>query len=174
MRKPEERRELILQTLSSADAARVTAQELAAQLGVSRQIIVSDIAILRERGIDIMATSRGYSLGARREFGYVDRISCRHDTEEILREFDIIVDNGGCVLDISIAHPVYGIITAALYIRSRRDARAFVEQMHKTRGKPLSMLTGGAHLHTVGCSSREEFEAIIAALADAGLYEETD
>ena len=45
VKKPEERRDLILKALG--DGARVTATLLAADLGVSRQIIVSDIAILR-------------------------------------------------------------------------------------------------------------------------------
>jgi transcriptional regulator of NAD metabolism len=172
MKKPEERRESIL--LALGDGARVTAAQLAAQLGVSRQIIVSDVAILRERGSDITATSRGYVLGAGRAFGYVDQITCRHGPEGILSEFDIIVDNGGTVLDISIAHPVYGIITAEVYIRSRRDARAFVEEMQKSNGRPLSALTEGAHLHTIGCNSREEFLAIIRELRAAGIYEEMD
>lgn len=172
MNKPEERRDLILKALGGG--ARVTATQLAEELGVSRQIIVSDIAILRERGCDITATSRGYVLGAGRAFGYVDQIACRHGPEDIIAEFDAIVDNGGTVLDISIAHPVYGIITAAIYIRSRRDARAFVEEMQKLNGRPLSQLTEGAHLHTVGCESRAEFDAIIEALRAVGIYEETN
>ncbi len=167
MKKPEERRELILRALE--DGARVTATQLASELGVSRQIIVSDVAILRERGSDITATSRGYVLGGGRAFGYVDQIACRHGPDDILTEFDIIVDNGGTVLDISIEHPVYGIITAEVYIRSRRDARAFVEKMEKSKGRPLSALTEGAHLHTVGCESRAEFEMMIGALCAAGI-----
>jgi transcriptional regulator of NAD metabolism len=174
MRKPEERREMILAALAKSEGGRVTATQLSEDLGVSRQIIVSDIAILRERGCDITATSRGYMMGNRRAFGFVDRVPCRHGPDDILTEFDIIVDNGGCVLDISIAHPVYGMITAALYIRSRRDARAFVEEMNKSKGKPLSMLTEGAHLHTVGCESREEFEAIVRELSRVGIVEEME
>ena len=165
---------MILGALAKSGGGRVTATQLSEELGVSRQIIVSDIALLRERGCDIAATSRGYTMGIRRAFGFVDRVPCRHGPEGILTEFDIIVDNGGCVLDISIAHPVYGMMTAALYIRSRRDARAFVEDMNKTKGKPLSMLTEGAHLHTVGCESREEFEAIVRELTRAGIYEEME
>ncbi|MPN64664.1 putative transcription repressor NiaR [bioreactor metagenome] len=82
------------------------------------------------------------------------------------------MDNGGTILDISIAHPVYGIIRAEVYIRSRRDGRAFVENMKRLNGRPLSALTEGAHLHTVGCESREEFEFIIRELCAAGIYEE--
>jgi transcriptional regulator of NAD metabolism len=170
MRRPEERRELILKALEGA--GRVTATQLAAELNVSRQIIVSDVAILRARGYDIVATSRGYERGAGQAFGYVDQVSCRHGPGDILREFDIIVDNGGTVLDISIAHPVYGIITAGLYIRSRRDARRFAAEMERQNGRPLSVLTEGAHLHTLGCASREEFEAIARELRAAGINEE--
>lgn len=54
-----ERRRLILRKLKSSSAS-VTGRELAELCGVSRQIIVSDIAMLRAEGAKILATSQGY------------------------------------------------------------------------------------------------------------------
>ena len=41
----------------------VTGNELAQYFGVSRQVIVQDIALLRAQGSDIVATPRGYFYG---------------------------------------------------------------------------------------------------------------
>ena len=54
----EERRQELLQLLTRADGAR-TGTELAKKLGVSRQIIVGDVSILRAEGAKILSTPRG-------------------------------------------------------------------------------------------------------------------
>ena len=56
-----QRRESILNRLSGAETP-VSASALAAQLGVSRQIVVGDVALLRAGGAQIDATPRGYQL----------------------------------------------------------------------------------------------------------------
>ena len=56
-----QRRESILEKLSAAKAP-VSASALAGQLGVSRQIVVGDVALLRASGAQIDATPRGYQL----------------------------------------------------------------------------------------------------------------
>ena len=56
-----QRRESILKRLSGAEAP-VSASALAALLGVSRQIVVGDVALLRAGGAQIDATPRGYQL----------------------------------------------------------------------------------------------------------------
>ena len=56
-----DRRTKITQLLSKADKP-VSATVLAAQCGVSRQIIVGDIALLRAGGLAVLATPRGYIL----------------------------------------------------------------------------------------------------------------
>ena len=56
-----ERRTKIAYLLEQADKP-VSATVLAAQCGVSRQIIVGDIALLRAGGLSVLATPRGYIL----------------------------------------------------------------------------------------------------------------
>ena len=56
-----QRRECILTRLNSAGAP-LSASTLAAELGVSRQIVVGDVALLRAGGAQIDATPRGYQL----------------------------------------------------------------------------------------------------------------
>ena len=55
-----ERRASIARAL--ADGACIAGDALAQELGVSRQVIVQDIAVLRAGGLDIVATVRGYLL----------------------------------------------------------------------------------------------------------------
>lgn len=55
------RREYIKKVLNNAVKPK-KGQELAEELGVTRQVIVKDIAILRASGIDIIATPEGYML----------------------------------------------------------------------------------------------------------------
>lgn len=57
----QKRREIILEELSKA-TKNVNATQLAEKFGVSRQILVGDIALLRASGIDIVSNSRGYRL----------------------------------------------------------------------------------------------------------------
>ena len=55
------RRKEILRQLQLSEKP-VSASRFARDLGVSRQIIVGDVALLRAAGEDIIATSRGYKL----------------------------------------------------------------------------------------------------------------
>ena len=55
----QKRREIILEELSKA-TKNVNATQLAEKFGVSRQIVVGDIALLRASGIEIISNSRGY------------------------------------------------------------------------------------------------------------------
>ena len=55
------RRTKILEILRSSKQA-VTGTELAKQLGVSRQIVVQDIALLRATDKNILSTNKGYIL----------------------------------------------------------------------------------------------------------------
>ena len=57
----EERRNKLLHYLSDNDRP-VSGTELAQKFGVSRQVIVQDIALLRSGHAEIIATNRGYLL----------------------------------------------------------------------------------------------------------------
>ena len=90
--KAEERRKELIRRLQGAKEP-ISATRLAAAFGVSRQVIVQDIAILRAGGMGIAALSKGYLLdkvtSARRVFKLL------HSDEDVERELNIIVDAGG-------------------------------------------------------------------------------
>ena len=79
-----ERRERLLQILKKSDEP-VKGSELSAELQVSRQVVVKDIALLRASGIEILATSSGYIIlnPVKDEF----KIKCKnHNSDEELYE----------------------------------------------------------------------------------------
>ena len=161
------RRQAILDRLRTADRP-VSASALAAGLNVSRQIIVGDIALLREGGAEISATPRGYVL-PRATDGITRTIACRHTLAQTGQELDILVDNGCTVLDVIVEHPVYGQLTGQLQISSRYDVEQFLARIRDSDAAPLSMLTGGLHLHTLCCPNEDAYTRACAALKAAGL-----
>ena len=163
----EERRETILKLLRQS-AQPVSASTLAGQLSVSRQIIVGDIALLRAGGAEISATPRGYVL-PRATDGITRTIACRHTLAQTGQELDILVDNGCTVLDVIVEHPVYGQLTGQLQISSRYDVEQFLARIRDSDAAPLSMLTGGLHLHTLCCPNEDAYTRACAALKAAGL-----
>lgn len=161
------RRQAILDRLRTADRP-VSASALAAGLNVSRQIIVGDIALLRAGGAEISATPRGYVL-PRATDGITRTIACRHALAQTGQELNILVDNGCTVLDVIVEHPVYGQLTGQLQISSRYDVEQFLARIRDSDAAPLSMLTGGLHLHTLRCPNEDAYTRACAALKAAGL-----
>lgn len=162
-----ERRQEILKRLN-ASGSPVSAAALASELGVSRQIIVGDVALLRAAGEEISATPRGYVLA--RDTGYVLRtVACLHSAGDMERELNIMVDNGCTVRDVIVEHPIYGQLTGMLELKSRYDVRRFVERTAQDQARPLSMLTDGIHLHTLLCPDVEAYERVLAELEREGL-----
>ena len=160
------RRENIIRTLrQSADP--VSAASLASALGVSRQIIVGDIALLRASGEKITSTPRGYVLSEGGTSVYT--LACVHGVEDTEKELNIMVDNGCKVLTVSVEHPVYGLLTGELQLANRYDVRQFVEKLQSGEVRPLSALTGGVHLHTLSCPDNECFERTRSQLEREGL-----
>ena len=159
------RRSAILAQLQKNNTP-VSATALAAQLGVSRQIIVGDVALLRASGVDIQATPRGYLLAAE-PAGVTAVLACVHDAGHMERELTLMVDYGAEVLDVIVEHPVYGQLTGQLRLRSRYDVAQFLS---KSKGAaPLSALTDGIHLHTVRCPDQDTLCRVTAALKAEGL-----
>ena len=92
-----QRREKILQQLHGASAP-ISASALAAKLGVSRQIVVGDVALLRAGGAEIEATPRGYQFHPT-PGGYTGILACVHRTADEMRtELYTVVDQGGVVV----------------------------------------------------------------------------
>lgn len=170
-----ERRAHLLELLRAADAP-CSGAALGKQLGVSRQIVVQDIALLRSQGHEIIATNRGYLAPAAPEGAHVRRperiFKVRHTPEQAEEELTCIVDLGGCVEDISVNHRVYGRITAPLAVRSRRDVARFVEDMRSGVSTQLSAVTDGYHFHRVSAESEEALDEIARALAAHGFAAE--
>ena len=160
------RRENIIRMLRQA-ADPVSAASLASALGVSRQIIVGDIALLRASGEKITSTPRGYVLSEGGTSVYT--LACVHGVEDTEKELNIMVDNGCKVLTVSVEHPVYGLLTGELQLANRYDVRQFVEKLQSGEVRPLSALTGGVHLHTLSCPDNECFERTRSQLEREGL-----
>lgn len=160
------RREEIQSILKSADQP-VSASSLASELSVSRQIIVGDIALLRAAGNDIYATPRGYVI-SRHDEGMIKQIACRHSSEDMQKELYAIVDEGCTVIDVIVEHPVYGQLTGSLQLSNRFDVNQFILKCSQFDAHPLSLLTGGIHLHTLSCPDEAAYDRVISALSKDG------
>ena len=156
-----QRRERILTRLNSAGAP-LSASVLAAELGVSRQIVVGDVALLRAGGAQIDATPRGYQLHPA-EKGYTGILACVHRTqEEMRRELYTVVD-------VAVENSLYGEIRATLNLCNRYDVDNFIRQAADAPESLLSRMTGGVHLHSLRCPDKDTFARIRDALEQQGL-----
>ena len=161
------RRQNILAELNDATGP-INATKLAEMNGVTRQIIVADIALLRAAGNNIRAEHRGYVLD--RTIGEIrKKIVCKHSKENVIDEFYAIVDNGGKVIDVQVEHSIYGVISADMSISSRFEADEFVRAVSESGAAQLSDLTGGVHVHTIGVKDEVTFDRICAKLDELGI-----
>lgn len=104
-----ERRGKILKILHDADTP-IAARELAGRFGVSRQVIVQDLAVIRASTPGILSTTKGYVI--QQDSSFTREFKVRHSQEKAAAELNLIVDCGGYVKNISISHRVYGRVTA--------------------------------------------------------------
>jgi len=148
----------------------ITGTELAQRFGVSRQVIVQDIALLRAQGADIVATSRGYLYregGTHRSVSR--RLACRHSPAETRAELLAMVEAGCRVVDVIVEHPLYGEIRGLLLLETAADVEDFIRRFEAQRAQLLSSLTGGVHLHTLEAASPAAFERAEKALHRLGI-----
>lgn len=142
----------------------LTGAELAKNLGVSRQVIVQDIALLRATDYNILSTTKGYLL-YEVESSMIKRVfKVKHNTAQIEDELCTIVDNGGKILDVVVVHEIYGEIATPLIIRNRNDVYDFVKKVEQHKIVPLKELTMGIHRHTIEADSEETLSRIEEAL----------
>jgi len=148
----------------------ITGSRLASIFDVSRQIIVGDIAILRAKGLNIIATLQGYFIPEKNEAErFKDIIVSRHfGFDELEDELFTIVDNGGKVIDVIVDHSIYGEIRTVINISSRKEAEEFVERLRKNNALPMSSLTNGMHLHTIETKDEMLFNEILEKLKNKG------
>ncbi|MBQ7975478.1 MAG: transcription repressor NadR [Clostridia bacterium] len=163
--KCEIRRKEIIELLSSSDRP-VPAAALAEKFGVSRQIIVKDIAKLREEGMDIAPLSRGYVLEGKNPYERVFKVF--HSDEDVERELNLIVDLGGVIEDVFINHKVYGIVKARMDIKTRHDIQIFLKNLAAGKSSLLKNVTAGYHYHTVTANDAETIERIAESLDRSG------
>ena len=160
--KSDERRKSIVNLLLSEKRA-VSGSELSEKYDVSRQIIVKDISILKEQGLDIVATSAGYVI---KSSPFVERVfKVFHTTEQTEDELQAIVDLGGIVADVYVWHKAYGKMEAKLNISSRKQIAQFIESVRTGKSVELMHITGGYHYHTVRADSEENLDQIEAELS---------
>lgn len=167
MTEREKRLEKLAEILTKSGGP-TSGSELAEFFGISRQAVVQDIAILRDRGLRVMATARGYvhrQTKPRRIF------PVRHDVQEIADELNTMIEAGGRVIDVVVDHPVYGEIRGNLDLASREDVARFVNILKSTGQSPLLTLSRGFHAHTVEADDETTLNAIEKALADKGYLE---
>ena len=160
-----ERRKKILSLLMEMDGP-VTGVFIAEKMNVSRQIIVSDIALLRAEGCDILSTSQGYVLNEAKSVSRVFKVI--HSDEDVEKELNLFVDLGGRVSEVFVYHRVYGVVRAEMNIRSRLDVRKFVSDLKNGKSSPLKNVTSGYHYHTVHAEDVKILDIIGAELEKNG------
>lgn len=161
-----ERRQQIARLLSASQAP-ISATTLSQELGVSRQIIVGDIALLRAAGQEITATARGYVIPAQN--GLLRRIACTHSAEENTGRAR---RHGGLRLYRGGRHrgaPGLRQLTAPLHLSS---VWTWSFMSAGTGPAPLSQLTGGVHLHTLSCPDETAYEHLLQLLRQRGFLVE--
>lgn len=161
-----DRRKAIANRLLSVNEA-ISGSMLSYEFGVSRQIIVQDIKVLKGSGYDILSTHNGYII---RKSPLKERVfKLHHTTEQTEDELNTIVDLGGTIVDVFVWHKVYGKMVAPLNIFSRLNVKQFIEAVRSGKSSELMNITGGYHYHTVRADSEEILDSIGNALKNKGL-----
>ena len=163
--KAQERRKTIINILLSEDRP-IPGGELSEKCGVSRQIIVQDIAVLKGQGFDILSTHNGYLV---QKSPFKDRVfKVKHSTEQTEDELSTIVELGGTVVDVFVWHKVYGKMSAPLNVFSELQIKQFIEGIRAGKSTELMNITGGYHYHTVRAEKEETLDLIAEVLSKKG------
>ena len=158
-----ERRKAIVNLLLSTKEP-ISGSSLAREFGISRQIIVQDITVLKGMGYGILSTSQGYVL---QRSPLAERVfKLKHTTAETEDELSCIVGLGGTVVDVFVWHKVYGKIEAPLNIFSPMHVTQFMEGVRTGKSTELMNITGGYHYHTVRADNEESLDRIEEALKE--------
>ena len=163
--KANDRRKEIVALLLSSDEP-VSGTMLSEKFGVSRQIIVQDISLLKASGYEILSTHNGYIVQSSPLKERVFKL--KHTTADTEVELNTIVDLGGTVADVFVWHKVYGKVEAKLNIFSRMHVKQFIEGVRSGKSTELMNITGGYHYHTVRAESEKILDEIGQALDSKG------
>jgi len=164
MKGKERRKEIVALIMAAEDP--VSGSVLSERLGVSRQIIVQDIAMLRAEGYDVLSTRQGYVIA---KGPFAERVfKLRHTSAQTEDELTTIVSMGGTVVNVFVWHKVYGKVEASLNIFSERSIAQFMDGIKTGKSKELMHITEGYHYHTVRADSEAVLDEIEAVLNEKG------
>ena len=114
-----ERRDNIVELLVKSNKP-IKGTTIAEKYGVTRQIIVKDIAILRATGKNIIATPDGYIIN-RKDKNIKAIIAVSHTEDEMFNEMNSVIKYGGTIEDVIVEHPLYGEIRGMLMISNLNE-----------------------------------------------------
>lgn len=164
MKAVERRKAIVNRLLSSTEA--VSGGKLSEEFGVSRQIIVQDITVLKGLGYEILSTHSGYIV---QKSPLKERVfKLYHTTEQTEDELQAIVELGGTVVNVFVWHKVYGKMTAPLNIFSNLHVKQFIEGVRTGKSSELMNITGGYHYHTIRAESEQILDRIDKVLKERG------
>lgn len=160
MKSRDRRISIVNKLLSSKEP--IPGSALAEEFGVSRQIIVQDIANLRSAGCDILSTHDGYMAV---KAPVCERVlKLKHKTNETEDELSSIVKLGGTVVDVFVWHKIYGKISAPLNISTEYHIEKFLDGIRSGRSTEPMTVTGGYHYHTIRAEDEKTLDKIEEAL----------
>ena len=168
--KAADRRKKMMDILSESTEP-VSGSALARMLSVSRQVIVTDIAILRAEGMEITSTSHGYLVVHEHQARRIFKV--QHSREDCEKELNLFVDCGAVVKDVFVSHRAYGLLRGELDIRSRLDVQEFLESIRSGKSTLLSSTTEGYHYHTLLAPSEKVLNMIENRLWELGFLAKT-
>lgn len=163
--KSEDRREALINILKKSSEP-ITGKKLSEELGVSRQVIVQDITVLRAKNYNIISYMNGYTLEKNEKISRVFKVI--HSDEQTVDELNLFVDFGGEVEDVFVYHKVYGTMRGELNIRSRKDVEDYMKVLKSGKSSLLKNVTSGFHYHTVNAASEEVLDIIQEKLNEKG------
>ncbi len=156
-----ERRIEIIKILQEAKEP-ISGKDMADIFGLSRQVIVKDISILKAEGVEIISTNRGYKLEESAKCEMIVKVV--HDKKAIADELNILVDRNITIKDVFINHKAYGTIRKSLDISSRNGVRIFLQNLKNN--EPLLALTSNVHYHTLVAKNPTDMEKALEILRE--------
>lgn len=156
-----ERRKALLTMMRETEKP-LSGTALGKRTGVSRQVVVQDMALLRTEGYPIISTARGYLMEASK--GCTRLFKVCHTNEQVEDELTTIVDLGGTVVNVMVNHRIYGKLDAQLNIKNRRDVAKFLDDINTGKSTPLLNVTSGYHFHLVSAETEDVLDEIEEAL----------
>ena len=163
------RREKILELLKQ-NGSPMSGTAIAKLFGVSRQVIVQDVALMRAENLRILSTNKGYIYKSEEQQDTQPKrvFYVKHGTEQVLEEFIVVLELGGKILDVAVDHELYGHIQVDLLIETIQDAKEFVSRLMVCKDNPLKVLTDDCHYHTVTAPSEKLLDLIERELKEKG------